>query len=448
MIVSLENEKMELSLNLKTQERSVKVGDVVDGVITGISNNGCFVSLDYMHTGRIKISNISDSYVKEWKSLVTMGKVVKTVVVEIKGTKIECSLKDSDVDPTKRKKTINEFEKGMVVTGSVKRVESFGVFVQIDGSDVVGLCHISQVSDSGVKDLDGFEKGDVVKAFILKVDKEKKKVSLSLQASKVDVTDDMDVEEASVSGEGIEESEPDSQGDSDGEDQVDQDDVEMQKDDEESEKEEEPVKVQVKQPLMLEGFSWDSSDLVNTTPDSDSDSEEEVKKSRRAVKKEKSDKEKMIQEREMQLLDDTRGPEMPEDFERLLLGSPNNSFLWIKYMAFQLELSETDKARQIAERALTIINFREEQERLNILVAYLNLENKFGNEESLEKLFDRACGMADPKKVHIQMVRIFERNDQTNVLLVNDRKLKLYTRKCARNSTCPARFGLDLRYLH
>ena len=56
-------------------------------------------------------------------------------------------------------------------------------------------------------------------------------------------------------------------------------------------------------------------------------------------------------------------------------------------MSFQLQLSEVDKAREIGERALKTINYREEQEKLNIWIALLNLENTFGTDESLEDTF-------------------------------------------------------------
>ena len=51
---------------------------------------------------------------------------------------------------------------------------------------------------------------------------------------------------------------------------------------------------------------------------------------------------------------------------RQIVADPNNSFLWIKFMAFQLSRTEVDKARVIAKRALKTISFRDEQEKLNI----------------------------------------------------------------------------------
>ncbi|KAG8718428.1 rRNA biogenesis protein rrp5 [Ceratobasidium sp. 394] len=56
-------------------------------------------------------------------------------------------------------------------------------------------------------------------------------------------------------------------------------------------------------------------------------------------------------------------------------------------MSFQLQLSEVDKAREIGRRALQTTNYREEQEKLNVWIALLNLENQFGTDDSLEVLF-------------------------------------------------------------
>lgn len=51
-------------------------------------------------------------------------------------------------------------------------------------------------------------------------------------------------------------------------------------------------------------------------------------------------------------------PTSADDFDRLLLQSPNSSIIWLRYMAFHLESAEIEKARAIAERALKSISFR------------------------------------------------------------------------------------------
>jgi len=66
----------------------------------------------------------------------------------------------------------------------------------------------------------------------------------------------------------------------------------------------------------------------------------------------------MLLQAEQALLDASRAPQGPEDFDRLLMGNPNDSMLWLQYMAFYLHTTEIDKARAIGQRALQTISFR------------------------------------------------------------------------------------------
>ncbi|KAI9450578.1 hypothetical protein BJY52DRAFT_1191744 [Lactarius psammicola] len=68
----------------------------------------------------------------------------------------------------------------------------------------------------------------------------------------------------------------------------------------------------------------------------------------------------------------------------------------IQYMSFQLQLSEIDKAREIAKLALSTINFREEAEKLNVWNALMILGNVYGTEESLESVFKDAIANQKP----------------------------------------------------
>ena len=60
---------------------------------------------------------------------------------------------------------------------------------------------------------------------------------------------------------------------------------------------------------------------------------------------------------EQQMLED-RAPQTAEDFDRLVLQSPESSLVWLRYMAFHLEATEIDRARAVAEQALKTISFR------------------------------------------------------------------------------------------
>lgn len=110
-----------------------------------------------------------------------------------------------------------------------------------------------------------------------------------------------------------------------------------------------------------------------------------------------------------------RTPQSSADFERLLLSSPNSSFLWIQFMSFQLQLSEIEKARETGRRAIQTINFREEQERLNVWIALLNLENSYGTEQTLDAVFKEAARANDSKTVHLRLASILEDTQKVEV---------------------------------
>jgi rRNA biogenesis protein RRP5 len=72
----------------------------------------------------------------------------------------------------------------------------------------------------------------------------------------------------------------------------------------------------------------------------------------------------------------------------------------------------------VARKALKTISFREEQEKLNVWVALLNLENLYGTPESLEKTLQEAVQLNDAGKVYSQMLKIFTDTNKIEVSLV------------------------------
>jgi len=101
------------------------------------------------------------------------------------------------------------------------------------------------------------------------------------------------------------------------------------------------------------------------------------------------------------------------------MGSPNSSYLWIRYMAFLISLGETDRARSVAERALAAIHYRQEDEKFNVWVAWLNLENVYGSPDpaaALMALFNRALQYTDQKKLYIALLGILQRAGRGQLL--------------------------------
>lgn len=116
-------------------------------------------------------------------------------------------------------------------------------------------------------------------------------------------------------------------------------------------------------------------------------------------------------EREWAKAHESAEPQTAEDYEKLILASPNSSYLWIRYMAHQVSMGELDEARKVAERALETIRLTDEQERENVWVSYMNLESTYGDPpvEAVNSVFARAIERANPKRMHLALVGIHER---------------------------------------
>lgn len=140
-------------------------------------------------------------------------------------------------------------------------------------------------------------------------------------------------------------------------------------------------------PLSTTSQVADSSD----SEDEDAEKEKAVVKDRRERAREKLEEAKKeeakLSQIEEELNNPERAPVTTDDFDRMVLSSPNSSILWVQYMAFHLENAEIEKARTVAQRALKIMSFREEQEKFNVWIAWLNLEHMYGTTEGYESTF-------------------------------------------------------------
>lgn len=67
------------------------------------------------------------------------------------------------------------------------------------------------------------------------------------------------------------------------------------------------------------------------------------------------------------------------------MANPDQSYIWIQYVAFMLDKLGVEAARKVAERAVKSVSISNEEDKFNLWVAYMNLENSFGGQETLEK---------------------------------------------------------------
>ena len=408
--VDVENKKIKLSLRTETAKTptikshsNIKESDIVHGIVKRVTDKGLFVYLSSTIEAFVPISKLSDSYLKEWKKFYKpMQPVVGKVVQCDDDARILITLRESEVNgELQTLKNYSTIQVGDVFNGSVKNVTDFGVFIKLDNTvNCTGLAHISEISDEKPEDLAAlFGPGDRVKAIVVKTNPTKKQLSLSLKASHFSNSTAIAASATStkVEEESEEEIEFNDDVDSEGEMDIDEE--------EEETKPAQDIKGMSTDGLSLStGFDWTAA-ILDQANESESESEQEDFTESKKHKHRRR-KEKIVEDKTIDI--NTRAPESVSDFERLIIGNPNSSVVWMNYMAFQLQLSEIDKAREIAERALKTINFREESEKLNIWIAMLNLENTFGTQETLDDVFKRACQYMDSFTIHNKLISIYQ----------------------------------------
>ena len=438
--VMLRNEESSAAASDKTINSvdDLSRGQVVKGFVKNIASNGVYVSLGRCVHALVRVSDLSDSYLKDWKKFFKPAQSVIGKIINCKEQgKVLMTLKESEVNgDLKILKNYDDLVVGEVFEGTVTKVTDFGVFVKLDGTiNISGLCHHSEISENDVSNIASlFGEGDRVKVKILKVDLGKKQLSLGMKASyfadeaeqkEEDDDEDVDMSEAleDEQSEAEEEEQDDDEEEEDEEEEViDAETMDVDSDsdsDVESGDEETEAVSSLGTGLSTNGFDWTASildqnkDVDDSSDDDDDDDNEndngntsgDISGAKKRSKRNKNKASKHVVDKTIDL--NTRAPQSTADFERLLIGNPNSSILWMNYMSFNLQLSEVDKAREIGERALETINYREEQEKLNIWIAMLNLENTFGSEESLEKVFKRSCQYMDSFVMHQKLVNIY-----------------------------------------
>ncbi|XP_022966127.1 rRNA biogenesis protein RRP5 [Cucurbita maxima] len=402
----------------------------VQGYVKNVSPKGCFILLSRGLEAKILLSNLSDGYVKDPEKEFPVGKIVRGRILSLEplSKRVEVTLKSVTANGALKANShdLKRFSAGDIVSGRIKRVESFGLFIIIDNTDVVGLCHVSEVSDDPIENLEfSYHAGDTVRAKVLKVDEKRQRIALGMKRSYIGESNELctNLEETH-------------------EDATDDDNLtkfENMDDEFDNIEPEQPLRLAESRafvpPLEVTLDDIDETDMDNLQSENKeliSGTASKEKNDRREKKKAKEQREKEVRDAEERLLQNNM-PTTADEFEKLVRSSPNSSFVWIKYMAFMLSLADVEKARSIAERALRTINIREENEKLNVWLAYFNLESEYGNpsEDAVAKIFQRALQCNDPKKVHLALLGMYERTEQHKMAdELLDKMIKRFKHSC------------------
>ncbi|XP_021007134.1 protein RRP5 homolog [Mus caroli] len=456
----------------RLEEGEVAMGRVMKVV----PNRGLTVSFPFGKVGKVSMFHLSDSYSEAPLEDFCPQKIVRCYILSTAHRVLTLSLRSSRTNRETKNRiedpeinSIEDVKEGQLLRGYVKCVLPSSVIIGL-GPSVLGLTKYSHVSECVPPERELYNRclpeGKLVTAKVLCVNPMKNLIELSLLPSDTGRPDvfspdpEPKQEERRGGAEGsqkrkeknqkeeLQKSQKGGRGkrerqESESEQELvnkrpkksgapEEDDsgVEVYYREGEDEMEEPKLPPRGKQTKSTEvprlhlssGFVWDVG-LDSLTPalplrEESSDSEDEQphqakkKKSKKERELEKQKAEKELSRIEEALMDPGRQPESADDFDRLVLSSPNSSILWLQYMAFHLQATEIEKARAVAERALKTISFREEQEKLNVWVALLNLENMYGSQESLTKVFERAVQYNEPLKVFLHLADIYTKSEK------------------------------------
>ena len=191
MVLDFNDKKERISLGMKQLKphpwkdiaERYPEGAIVKGKVVSITDYGAFVELDSGVEGLIHVSEMSwTQHGKHPSKILSVGQEVEAVVLKVEedAERISLGMKQLESDPWDSIET--ELPPGARVVGEIRNIASFGAFVEIkEGVD--GLIHVSDMSWTKkiTHPNEMVKKGDKVECVVLAVDKEKRRISLSMK---------------------------------------------------------------------------------------------------------------------------------------------------------------------------------------------------------------------------------------------------------------------------
>ena len=160
-------------------QEKYKIGDVINGKISGLVDFGIFVTFDKEQEGLVHISELAWQRIDHPKDVVKAGENVKAQIIGItEDGKISLSIRRLIDDPWKNVE--KKYKLDQEIDGKILKINPFGLFVELD-KDIHGLAHISELSENPIKDMAGVaQPGDIMKFKIVSIEPNDHRLGLSL----------------------------------------------------------------------------------------------------------------------------------------------------------------------------------------------------------------------------------------------------------------------------
>lgn len=195
VVLGIQKEDQKISLGLRQLDvnpwdmatHNYPPGARVRGKVRNLTSYGAFVELEEGIDGMVHVSDMSwTRKINHPSEMVKKGDEVDAIVVEVdvENQRISLGMKQLTEDPWADIDRL--YRMGDVIKGKVARVAGYGAFVELD-HDIDGLVHISQISEERVEKIkDYLNEGDEVSARVIKIDKEERRIGLSIKAADYD----------------------------------------------------------------------------------------------------------------------------------------------------------------------------------------------------------------------------------------------------------------------
>lgn len=173
------SEKAVFEKEMETKLSALKIGQVVEGMVTGVVDFGAFVKFGELE-GLVHISELAWQRIENPKDIVRVGQKVQAKVISIDKGRVSLSIKQLQTDPWLE--AVKKYQIGQKISGKVTKVMPFGVFVELD-KDIQGLAHIMELSHEAVKNPEEVLKpGEDHEFKIISIEPAEHRLGLSLKA--------------------------------------------------------------------------------------------------------------------------------------------------------------------------------------------------------------------------------------------------------------------------
>ncbi len=190
-VLKFDRERNRVSLGLKQLgedpwvdlTRRYPEGSRLFGKVTNIADYGCFVEIEEGVEGLVHVSEM------DWTNrnvnpnkVVALGDEVEVMILDIDQERRRISLGIKQCKPNPWEDFSESFNKGDKVSGTIKSITDFGIFIGLDGG-IDGLIHLSDLSwnETGEEAVHNYKKGDELEAVVLAVDPERERISLGVK---------------------------------------------------------------------------------------------------------------------------------------------------------------------------------------------------------------------------------------------------------------------------